>query len=167
MKKQSAIVIGKIVATHGIKGWVVIQSYSYPSQNIKNYKTFIHIKNGKECIQIIDMKTMPKKIIVKIENYDDINTSEHLVGKNIFIEASDIPALKKGEYHWKDIEGLEVYTTKDSYIGSVDFIFNNGANDVLAIKQNKELVYIPYVNDHIEVIPVSYTHLTLPTICSV
>ena len=153
MRKHSAIVIGKIVATHGIKGWVVIQSYSYPSQNIKNYTTFINIKNSKECIKIIDLKTMPKKIIVKIENYDDINTSEFLVGKNIFIETSEIPALKKGEYYWKDIEGLDVYTTKDSYIGAVDFIFNNGANDILAIKQNEELVYIPYVNDHIEVIP--------------
>tara|TARA_A100001035_G_scaffold86556_1_gene67201 strand:- start:202 stop:696 length:495 start_codon:yes stop_codon:yes gene_type:complete len=153
MKKNSAIVIGKIVATHGIKGWVVIQSYSYPSQNIKNYTTFVGIKNSKEFIKIIDLKTMPKKIIVKIENYDDINTSESLVGQNIFIEASEIPALKKGEYYWKDIEGLDVYTTKDSYIGSVDFIFNNGANDILAIKQNKEFVFIPYINDYIEVIP--------------
>ena len=153
MRKHNTIVIGKIVATHGIKGWVVIQSYSYPSQNIKNYNTFIHIKNSKQCIKIIDLKTMPKKIIIKIENYDDINTSVSLVGENIFIEASEIPALKKGEYYWKDIEGLEVYTTKDSYIGSVDFIFNNGANDILAIKNNRELVYIPYINDHIEVIP--------------
>ena len=153
MKKHSTIVIGKVVATHGIKGWVVIQSYSYPLQNIKNYNTFLHIKNSKECIKIINLRTMPKKIIIKIENYDDINISQSLVGQDIFIEASDIPALKEGEYYWKDIEGLEVYTTKDTYIGSVDFIFNNGANDVLAVKQNKGLVYIPYVNDHIELIP--------------
>ena len=153
MIKHSAIVIGKIVATHGIKGWVVIRSYSYPSQNIKNYNTYLHIKNSKEYIKIINLKTMPKKTIIKIENYDDVNTSESLVGQNIFIESSDIPALKKGEYYWKDIEGLEVYTRKASYIGSVDFIFNNGENDILAIKQNEELVYIPYVNDHIEVIP--------------
>ena len=72
----------------------MIQSYSYP-QNIKNYNTFLQVKKSKECIKIINLKTMPKKIIVKIENYDDINTSEYLVGKNIFIEASDIPALKK------------------------------------------------------------------------
>ena len=153
MKKHSAIIIGKIVSTHGIKGWVVIQSYSYPSQNIRNYNTFLHIKNRKECIKIINLKIMPKKIIIKIESYDDINSSESLVGKNILIESSDIPALKKGEYYWKDIEGLEVYTTKDFYIGSVDFIFNNGAIDIIAIKQNKELVYIPYINDRIEVIP--------------
>ena len=153
MIKHSAIVIGKIVATHGIKGWLVIHSYSYPTQNIKDYNTFLHIKNSKEYIKIINLKTMPKKTIIQIENYDDINTSESLVGQNIFIEASDFPTLKKGEYYWKDIEGLEVYTTKDSYIGSVDFIFNNGANDILAIKQNKKIVYIPYINDHIEVIP--------------
>ena len=153
MKQHSAVIIGKIIATHGIKGWVVIQSYSYPSQNIKNYDTFLYIKERKERIKIIDLKTMPKKMIIQMKNYDDINSSEHLVGHNIYIEASDIPSLKKGEYYWKDIEGLEVYTTKDSYIGSVDFIFNNGANDILAVKQNKELVYIPYINDHIEVIP--------------
>ena len=153
MKQHSAVIIGKIVATHGIKGWVVIQSFSYPSQNIKNYDTFLYIKERKEGIKIIDLKTMPKKMIIQIKNYDDINSSEHLVGHNIYIEASDIPTLKEGEYYWKDIEGLEVYTSKDSYIGSVDFIFNNGANDILAVKQDKELVYIPYINDHIEVIP--------------
>ena len=153
MNKSSAIVIGKIIATHGIKGWVVIQSYSYPTHNIKNYDTFLYIKKIKEFIKIIDLKIMPKKIIIQVENYDDINSSESLVGQNIFIEASDIPTLKKGEYYWKDIEGLEVYTSKDSYIGAVDFIFNNGANDVLAVKHNNELVYIPYINDHIEVIP--------------
>ena len=153
MNKSSAIIIGKIIATHGIKGWVVIQSYSYPTHNIKNYDTFLYIKKIKEFIKIIDLKIMPKKIIIQVENYDDINSSESLVGENIFIEASDIPTLKKGEYYWKDIEGLEVYTSKDSYIGSVDFIFNNGANDVLAVKHNNELVYIPYINDHLEVIP--------------
>ena len=153
MNKSSAIVIGKIIATHGIKGWVVIQSYSYPTHNIKNYDTFLYIKKIKEFIKIIDLKIMPKKIIIQVENYDDINSSESLVGQNIFIEASDIPPLKKGEYYWKDIEGLEVYTSKNSYIGSVDFIFNNGANDILAVKHNKEIVYIPYINDHIEVIP--------------
>ena len=153
MNRSSAIIIGKIVATHGIKGLVVIQSYSYPKHNIINYDTFLNIENRKEFIKIINLKIMPKKTIIQMKNYDDINSSESLIGQNIFIEASDIPALKKGEYYWKDIEGLEVYTSKNSYIGSVDFIFNNGANDILAVKHNKEIVYIPYINDHIEVIP--------------
>ena len=153
MNRSSAIIIGKIVATHGIKGWVVIQSYSYPTHNIINYDTFLNIKNRKEFIEIINLKIMPKKTIIQMKNYDDINSSESLIGQNIFIEASNIPALKKGEYYWKDIEGLEVYTSKNSYIGTVDFIFNNGANDILAVKHNKEIIYIPYINDHIEVIP--------------
>ena len=67
MKQHSAVIIGKIVATHGIKGWVVIQSYSYPSQNIKNYDTFLYIKERKERIKIIDLKTMPKKMIIQMK----------------------------------------------------------------------------------------------------
>ena len=96
MNKSTAINIGKIVATHGIKGWVVIKSYSYPTHNIKNYDTFLYIKNRKEFIEIVNLKIMPKKIIIRMKDYDDINSSEPLVGQDLFIEASDIPALKKG-----------------------------------------------------------------------
>ena len=61
--------------------------------------------------------------------------------------------MKHGEYYWRDIEGLKVYTTKNQYLGLVDFIFNNGANDVLAVKQDNHYIYIPYISDYTQVIP--------------
>ncbi len=152
MNNQSAIIIGKIVATHGIKGWLVIQSFSYPSENIKNYNTFLKMSDKNNYIKIINLKLMPKKIIIQLENYNDINDSEKIVGKDIFIDVSEIPDLNDGEYYWKDIEGLEVYTTQDYYLGTVDFIFNNGANDVLAVKKNQSFQYIPYIREHINII---------------
>ena len=153
MNNQSAIIIGKVIATHGIKGWVVIQSYSYPSENICNYDTFLCIDNERRYINILELKMMPKKIIVQLQDFNDINLSESILGQNIFINASDIPVLKKGEYYWRELEGLQVYTSKNDYLGSVDFIFNNGANDILAIKHNKEYIYVPFISDYTEVIP--------------
>ena len=152
MNKKSAIIIGKIVATHGIKGWLVIQSFSYPSENIKNYNTFLKTDGKDSYIKIINLKLMPKKIIIQLENYKDINDSEKIVGKDIFIDVSEIPDLNDGEYYWRDIEGLEVYTTQDYYLGVVDFIFNNGANDVLAVKKNQSFQYIPYIKEHLDII---------------
>ena len=153
MINESIITIGKLVATHGIKGWIAIESYSHPADNIKNYKTFIKINNESVSIDILQLKVLPKKIIVQLKGYDDINVSEKIVGHEILIYASEIPALKTGEYYWKDIEGLEVYSTENIYVGQVDFMFNNGANDVLAIKKKNTYLYIPYIHKYIKVVP--------------
>ncbi len=153
MKKQTTINIGKVIATHGIKGWIVIQSYSYPPENISNYDTFLCIDNERRYIKILELKMMPKKIIAQLQDFNHINLSESILGQNIFINASDIPALNKGEYYWRELEGLRVYTSKNDYLGSVDFIFNNGANDILAIKHNNEYMYVPFISDYTEVVP--------------
>tara|TARA_B100001057_G_C22656797_1_gene874312 strand:- start:470 stop:964 length:495 start_codon:yes stop_codon:yes gene_type:complete len=153
MNTQSFIVIGKILATHGIKGWVSIESYSYPKENIKNYKTFIIINELVEEFEIVDFKMMPKKIIINIKNYECIDQSELIMGKDILINNSDMPVLKSNEHYWKDLEGLDVFTSKNRYLGKVEFIFNNGANDVLALRESKVLSYIALVSDHINIIP--------------
>ena len=152
MNNENAIKIGKVISTHGINGWLAIHSYSHPSENIKDYNTFLIMEDKIKSIKILKLKVMPKKIIVQLEDYDDINISQRIIGENIYINATEIPSLNKGEYYWRDIEGLAAYTTQDLFIGSVDFIFNNGANDVLAIKQNGKYVYIPYVSEYVKVI---------------
>ena len=62
MINESTIIIGKLVATHGIKGWLAIESYSHPADNIKNYKTFIKINNESVSIDILQLKVLPKKL---------------------------------------------------------------------------------------------------------
>ena len=99
MNNQSAVIIGKVIATHGINGWVAIYSYSHPSDNIKNYNTFLLIEDEVRTIKILQLKVMPKKIIVQLEDYMDISTSQKIIGQNIYVNASEIPSLNKGEYY--------------------------------------------------------------------
>ena len=153
MDTDSLIVIGKIINTHGIKGWVSIQSYSYPKENIKNYKTFLSLNGLVKKIEILDLRTMPKKIIININKYESISQAETIVGQDIFIDKYDIPTLENNEYYWKDLEGLDVITSKNKYLGKVDFIFNNGANDVIALKDNDVYNYIALVKEYVNIVP--------------
>ena len=114
---------------------VGLTDLAFPLRHFSTNNTFLLIEDEVRTIKILQLKVMPKKIIVQLEDYMDISTSQKIIGQNIYVNASEIPSLNKGEYYWKDIEGLNVYTTHDLLIGSVDFIFNNGANDVLAIKK--------------------------------
>ena len=148
MKSFSPIVIGKILSTHGIKGWVSIDCYAYPPENLKSYRTFLD-DNQNEEIKILDIKIMPKKIIIKIQGFDDIDISENALGKNIYIDNKSIPKLEDNEYYWKDLIGLKLLTTKNIYLGIVDFIFNSGSNDVLVIKNNNIISYIAFVKENI------------------
>jgi 16S rRNA processing protein RimM len=115
---------------------------------LKSYKTFLE-DNHNEEIKILDIKIMPKKIIIKIEDFDDINISEKILGKNILVDNECIPSLESGEYYWKDLIGLKVLTTKNKNLGVVDYIFNNGSNDVLAIKNDNIISYIAFIKDNI------------------
>ena len=153
MDIHSFIVIGKIVNTHGVKGWLSIQSYSYPEENIKNYKTFLYIDNLVKEIEIIDYKIMPKKLIINIKNYENISQSEMIVGKEIFISKFDMPILENNEHYWRDLVGLDVITSKNQYLGKVDFIFNNGANDVIALQDNDNHNYVALVKEYVNIIP--------------
>ncbi len=152
MNTQTTVIIGEILATHGINDWVTIKSFSYPPENLISYDTFIYIDNSKVFVKILQLKIMPKKIIIQIEDYNEINKSEILIGKNIFINNSDMPPLEKGEYYWKDLEGLDVFTSENEYLGIVDFIFNNGANDVIAVKKDNVHNYIALIKSNLSII---------------
>ena len=153
MISDAAIVIGKIISTHGIDGWLAIESYSYPRENIKTYNTYLILNKKYLSITINHLKMMPKKIIIKLEGYDHISDSEKILGKKIYIKKSDLKSLKDGEYYWHDLEGLDMYTTEERYLGKVDFIFNNGSNDVMAIKCDNDYIYIAFIKKNIVVIP--------------
>ena len=153
MISDNTIVIGKIISTHGIDGWLAIESYSYPRENINTYNTYLIVDEQHLPITIKELKIMPKKIIIKLEGYDHISDSEKILGEKIYIKISDLKTLEDGEYYWHDLEGLDMYTTQEHYLGKVDFIFNNGSNDVMAIKNNNDHIYIALIKKNIVVIP--------------
>ena len=153
MNKQDSVIIGKVISTHGIHGWLSILCFAHPPENLKDYDTFIFSDDLVRHIDITDIKVMPKKVIIKIKDYDSITSSENILGKDILINKSDMPILAEGEYYWRELEGLEVMTSKEKFLGIVDFIFNNGSNDVLAVKHNNKYIYIALIKDNITLVP--------------
>ncbi len=159
MQKTSTVTVGKIMSTHGLDGWLSIESYTLPVNYIKNYNVFIYHTGENISINILDLKVMPKKIIIKLENYDSIDDVEKFIGLNIYMHENELIKLKSNEYYWRDLEGLKVYDSSKMYIGVVDFIFNNGANDVLVIKDQENVKYVAYIKSNF--IEISKTSIML------
>ena len=147
MEDDKKIYLGKITGVHGIKGWLKIQSFSSPPENILNYPSWIITNKGEEDFYSIEQgRKQNNKIVVKLEKIDDRNTAESLINSKIQILRSDLPKLSNENYYWSDLVGLSVLNSEETVIGKIESLIETGANDVMVIITLKdERILIPFV----------------------
>ena len=153
MLDDDFIVIGRITSTHGVKGWVSIESYSSNKKDIFNYKLFLNNNKKFTIIDVSDYKLMPKKIILKIKNIDSIDTAETLLGYQIYTKSNQLNELDEDEYYWNKLIGCNVYTDENNLLlGKVTSIIRNISSDILVIKhkENKEEILIPFIKTYLQ-----------------
>ena len=88
-----------------------------------------------------------------IVGVDDRTLAEAYRGLEIVVPENALPALPEGDYYWRDLQGLQVWcqTAGDKVLlGTVDYLIETGANDVLVVKACKDSIdtrerLIPYL----------------------
>lgn len=155
MKK---IIIGAIGDAFGVNGWSHLISFTNPHSNIFNYKQWQLQIDRKDEDHFVPVKLESYKphgngFIVKIANSNDRDQALLLKGKSIAVERSELPVLKKNEYYWSDLVGLNVVNTDGKSLGVIDHLFDTGSNDVIVTAITTTVdkhiatqnIYIPYL----------------------
>ncbi len=149
------VLIGRIGAAYGIKGWVKLNSFTDPKDNILNYEYFFTPEGGSLIgLEIDQSKAQGKGFVAHIKGCDDRNLSQQYTGKELFIEKALLPELPAEDYYWHQLEGLRVKTLKGDDLGVVDHLIETGANDVLVVKADQLSVdederLIPYLSGQV------------------
>lgn len=148
-KKMSyEVVVGRLGAAYGIKGWLHITSFTDPPDNIFTYKNLKLLRRtGKVALQLVVHKTHGKSYIVKLNGIDDRETAMQYKGLKITVDRADLPETQADEYYWSDLIGLEVITSEGISLGIIDHLFETGSNDVIVTRGKKQHM-IPYL-DHV------------------
>lgn len=138
--KNPYIKIGKLGSSYGIKGWIKVQSYTEFGLGILDYKPWFLSRDQTQWkpIEVESGRAHGKGIIVK---FVGINTPEEvakLTGNLIGITRDQLPAVKKDEYYWTDLEGATVIDKDGKILGKVIYLIETGSNDVLVVKGDKE-----------------------------
>lgn len=143
------ILLGRITATFGIKGWVKIFSHTEDRAGIADYNPWHLLLRGKWLTaRPLEARLQGKGVVARIEGVDDCDTAEGYIGAEIHIRRDQLPAAKEGEVYWIDLEGLRVVNAEGEDLGVVDYLFDCGANDVLVVKGDRERL-IPYVRGQV------------------
>ncbi len=143
------IVVGRFGAPFGVKGWMKLQSFTEPTDNIMDYRPWsVELKTGLTPVEVIDSRRHHGGWVILLAGCD--NKEETVLYRNasIMVNHSILPKLGANDFYWSDLEGLSVSTTTGQELGEVQYIMPTGANDVLVIKGEQEHL-VPYVFDQV------------------
>jgi 16S rRNA processing protein RimM len=146
------IVVGHISGPHGVHGWLRIQSYTEPMENILHYSPwYVELAGKSEPREVQEGRLAGKGLIVSLKGCADRDAALALQGATISIERAQLPPASPGEVYWHDLIGLEVRDLHGHVLGTVRSLMETGANDVLVVVPagGDEEILIPYIRDQV------------------
>lgn len=147
--KDSITCIGKIINTHGIKGELKVEPYTFDNKRFSKLKSVYVGDDLKEFL--IKKVRVNNFVYIIFEGFENINDVLNLKGLEIYIKDEDRLDLEEDQYYISDIIGKKVYDTEDNYIGILKDVLEYPANDVFIIESDDKSIYqIPAVKEFIK-----------------
>lgn len=151
--QEKLMVMGIILSAQGLKGNIIVKSFTYPALNIMNMRL---VNQQRQTIILKLIKQNSKSnLICKFNEINNRTDAEKLKGLKIFSCRSDLPLLEPNEFYIEDLRGLTVVDHTLLPLGKVVNTLNFGAGDIIEIE---------FLNNKIECFP--FTKVFFPTITS-
>lgn len=143
MKTDEMIVVGRIVAPHGVRGDLrVLPEIDKPEL----FENIERIFFGDKSYKIISSRPHKNIYIMKVEGVSDRNTSESMVGLLASLPKDEVPPCQEGEYYCFELLDMEVFSEEGELVGILKEIIETGANDVYTVvDKDKKEIYLPAI----------------------
>lgn len=146
--RDGLLELGKISGVFGVKGWVKIFSWTDPREGILDYNPWwIQHKGQWREVQILEGQRQGKLVVARLAGVDDRDQAALLNGALIAVPLAQLEPLSDDQFYWHQLEGLKVVTTSGVELGKVDHMMETGANDVMAVRGDRERL-IPFTPGH-------------------
>ena len=156
--------VGQIVRTIGLKGEVKV----YPSTSFRDSR----FKKGNHLFILNENNEVERELTIKIhrvngdcdnlvfEEISSIEEAEKILHQYLCV-LKDTKDLKKDQYFYSDLEGMEVYFDNGTFIGKVKKVEEYTTFQTLRVKANEKDVLIPFVKAFILDVDVSNKKITV------
>lgn len=137
--------MGRVSGVYGVRGWLRVRSDCEPAEQLLDYSPWqLKTAGGWRSHALEDGRAHGSGLVAKLAAVDDRDAARTLVGADIAVERSQLPALAEDEYYWTDLIGLEVVTREGARLGRVIGLMQTGANDVLVVSGDRERL-VPFI----------------------
>lgn len=141
--------VGKIIATHGIKGEVKVKSESDFDRFQIGNTLYIEKDNQKLPIEINSHRVHKDMDLITFNKLQDINQVLEYVGCNIYT-LHNRDELEDKEYYVEELIGLKAISAEGEMLGIVEDIREVPQGFILEVKTKEKMVLIPFVDEFIK-----------------
>jgi len=120
-------------------------SHTEPREALLNYDHWLIRRSDEwQSVQLAEGKRHSKTVIVRLEGCDDRDKAAELVGCEIGVARAELPDPGDGHYYFGDLQGLKVVNSDGTDLGTVAYVMETGANDVLVLQGERERL-LPFI----------------------
>jgi 16S rRNA processing protein RimM len=147
-QQSRRVLLGQIAGVHGIRGHVLVRTYTAEPSGIANYGP-LENKAANRTFKLKIIRTTDKGVVAAIDGIADRTAAEGLRGTDLYVLRSQLPAAAVGEYYHHDLIGLKAVSTDGTQLGTVIAVQNYGAGDLLEVQNvgQSQTDLIPMTSD--------------------
>jgi len=144
---ERLIVMGRIVAPYGLKGWVRIEPYGATPDSLSTHPSWWVGRNGdwREMKVAQSVLQHGANLVARLEGCTERDAALALKGSELALKREALPQNAKDEFYWADLVGLKVLNLKDEELGVLAELFENGAHPVMRIVDGETERLLPFV----------------------
>ncbi len=144
----AVIVVGRILAPYGIRGWVHVAAFTDPKENLVAYRPWLLGDAAEERWQPVTVREIRphgQGFVASLADVHDRAAAERLKGRLIGVPEAVLPEPEPDEYYWRELIGATVTGPEGVVLGRVESLLETGAHDVLVVRrQDGTELLIPF-----------------------
>lgn len=151
VKPADLIVMGRIAAPYGVKGWVKVFPFTespdglcaYPRWWLRN--TGLGRTGDWREVEVLESAVHGAAVVANLAGIADREAAALLKGSEVAVPRQVLPEPAEDEYYWADLIGLRVVNEQGEGLGAVAELFSNGAHDVMRVADGKVERLVPFI----------------------
>jgi 16S rRNA processing protein RimM len=147
---KHGVLLGHIAGAHGVRGEVLIKSYTAAPEDIAAYGPLAD-ETGTRAFSIKVLRLTAKGVVARLDGVADRAAAEALKGLRLYVERDKLPDTRANEFYHTDLIGLAAVTPEGNPIGEVVALHNYGAGDLLEVRlsSSHETEFVPFTSEFV------------------
>lgn len=143
------VVLGRIVAPYGIKGWVKVHPFGDdPLTWGEMPQWWLGTEPEGEAWHsrgVAELRLHGGTVVARLEGVTDRSGAEALTGMYVAAPREALPDAGEDAYYWTDLVGMAVSNLRGEPLGQVASLMETGAHAVLVVQEGERQRLIPFV----------------------
>ncbi len=140
--EQPLILMGRILAPHGTRGWIKVEPYGdSPAVLAEQKQWWMSAPGGSSPerpegwsrLSIVECEIHDRRLAVRPQGCVDRDAAAAYRGREVALQRGSLPELAKDEFYQVDLIGLDVVNGAGESLGRLEEMFSNGAHDVMRV----------------------------------